>query len=78
MDDTFDKMLGELIEASTTASDFLTRLASRPLERRIELRSVTERLDKEFYPALPGRVFSVLALLPGKAWAVYPYNAVYY
>ena len=71
MGDAFDTAINDIIEASTTATDFLSRLASRPTEMRVEMPSVTERLDKEFFPPLPGRLFTLLAPLPGKALAVY-------
>ena len=71
MGDSFDSAITDLIEASTTATDFLSRLASRPQEIRVELPSVAERLNKEFFPPLPGRLFALLAPLPGKALAVY-------
>lgn len=71
MGDSLDSAINDIIEASTTATDFLRRLASRPKEIRVELPSIAERLNKEFFPPLPGRLFSVLVPLPGKAWAVY-------
>ena len=71
MEDAFDSAITDIIEASRTATDFLSRLASRPTDTRGELPSVTERLEKEFFPTLPGRLFTVLAPLPGKALAVY-------
>jgi hypothetical protein len=71
MGDSFDSAINDIIEASTTATDFLSRLASRPKEIRVELPSVAERLDTEFFPTLPGRLFTLLAPLPGKALAVY-------
>jgi hypothetical protein len=71
MADDLDTLIAGVIEASTTASDFLSRLAAHSQETRVELPCVTERLQKEFYPPLPGPLFSVLVSLPGKAWAVY-------
>lgn len=71
MGDSLDNAINDIIAASTTATDFLSRLASRPKDIPVELRSVTERLDNEFFPTLPGRLFTMLAPLPGKALAVY-------
>jgi hypothetical protein len=71
MGDAFENAITDIIAASTTATDFLSRLASGPTDIRVELPSVTERLDKEFFPPLPGRLFTRLAPLPGKAFAVY-------
>jgi hypothetical protein len=71
MGDSLDNAINDIIAASMTATDFLSRLASRPTEMRVELPSVAERLDKEFFPPLPGRLFTRLAPLPGKAFAVY-------
>jgi hypothetical protein len=39
--------------------------------RRVELPSVRSRIDRQFLPALPERVFRALVKLPRKAWAVY-------
>jgi hypothetical protein len=52
MGDSFDSAINDIIEASTTATDFLSRLASRSTEMRVELPSVAERLEKEFFPTL--------------------------
>jgi len=71
MGDSLDNAINDIIAASATATDFLSRLVSRPTEIRVELPSVAERLEKEFFPSLPGRLFTLLAPLPGKAWAVY-------
>jgi hypothetical protein len=70
-DDTLDTHITGLIETSTTVSEFLDGLAVRSPDTPHELPCTTKRLDKEFYPPLPGRLFSILVRLPGKAWAVY-------
>jgi hypothetical protein len=39
--------------------------------RRVEMPSVRSRIDRQFLPAIPERVFRALVKLPRKAWAVY-------
>ena len=71
MGDSLDAMITQLIEASTTASEFLTGLDAQPTEKPIETPSLAQRRDTRFFPPLPGRLFAILAPLPGKALAVY-------
>jgi hypothetical protein len=59
-----------IIAASSTVSNFFRNLDTDK-EVRVELPSVAARRDRQFIPALPGRLFTVLAPLPGKALAVY-------
>jgi hypothetical protein len=66
MADFFEQLIAE----SRTVQDLFQRL-DRPLEIPVELPSVATRLDKEFFPTMPGRLFTQLASLPGKALAVY-------
>jgi len=59
-----------IIAASSTVSNFF-RNRNTDKEVRVELPSVAARRDRQFIPALPGRLLTVLAPLPGKALAVY-------
>jgi len=71
MDDGFEALIDQLITSSSTVSDLLSGLGSTPGGIPVETPGLTARLDKEFFPTLPGRLFARLVLLPGKAWAVY-------
>ena len=59
-----------IIAASSTVGDFFRHLDAGK-EVRIELPSVAAQRDRQFVPALPWRLFTALAPLPGKALAVY-------
>src|SRR5215510_7025342 len=60
----------EMIQASSTVQDFFHHLEIDK-EIPVEVPSVTTRRDRQFFPTLPGRLFRLLAPLPGKALAVY-------
>jgi hypothetical protein len=59
-----------IIAARSTVSDFFHHLDSSK-EVRVELPSIATRRNRQFIPALPGRLFTALVPLPGKALAVY-------
>ena len=60
----------DFIQASSTVQDFFHNLETHT-EVPIEVPSVAARRDRQFFPPLPGRLFRMLAPLPGKALALY-------
>jgi hypothetical protein len=59
-----------IIQASSSVEDFFRKLEA-PTEIPLEVPSVAARRDRQFFPPLPGRLFRLLAPLPGKALALY-------